>query len=196
MSSYWSRLNYDNAAYAEQVRESTYGLNYQLSSYAGVNCNACFPPYQLASDIAAGVPGGDIDLDSVLTGRTKINSRASVYRNPDPIDGFSPAIPSQASEAYCNPYVETEYSRFTNPAMLYKGIKQDRFVPLHQDPQCNIFWDFSLNTRQQARDNFRTPWQVPIGQKDNLPNIKLGPKKLCVDGVNCPYAPYNVDALR
>ena len=80
--------------------------------------------------------------------------------------------------------------------MLYKGIKQDRFQPLYQDPQCNIFWDFAINSRQQAKDNFRTPWQVPIGQSDDLPNVRLGPKKLCVDGVNCPYAPYNVDALR
>ena len=94
MSSYWSRQNYDNAAYAEQVKESTYALNYRLSPYFATNCNDCFPPYQLAETNTLGVPGNDIDLDSVLTGRTKINSRASVYRNPDPINGFAqPAQP-------------------------------------------------------------------------------------------------------
>jgi hypothetical protein len=42
-----------------------------------------------------------------------------------------------------------------------------------QDPQCQIFENFSINTKLQAKDNHRTIWQVPLNQSDLLPVERL-----------------------
>ena len=61
--------------------------------------------------------------------------------------------------------------------------------PLY-DPQCNIFENFQVNTRLQAKDNHRATWQVPLDQKETLPNKQyVSPRpKICT--LNCQYGPF------
>ena len=103
---------------------------------------------------------------------------------PDPISGYN------TFNLYdCNDLLESEYTRYTYHAYDIKGltVRDLRFeYPLH-DPQCQIFEDFSVNTRLAAKDNHRAVWQIPFNQRDLMPTERLGKVKNCYVALNCKY---------
>jgi hypothetical protein len=54
----------------------------------------------------------------------------------------------------CKKSMETIQSRMELPAMMYKDVGIDRFYDLPKNPQRNIFWDFSIETRNDAKDKY------------------------------------------
>ena len=187
MSAFSSQQRYDVKATIEATKRSTDPGQYMLDTNYANNCATCFAPYGPTSVRGgATVPGYVVDVDSILRGFTKIHSKSNEQQQPDDLSGYELEMPVD-----CNAFVETEYSRYTNPIQAYRGIQPDRFYELNQDPQCNIFWDFSVNTQLQARDNHVTDWQVPMNQRDLLPTQRLGNRRDCSQNLGCSYAPYD-----
>ena len=193
MSAYSSRQKYDQQAIVEATERSTGVGNYYLNPENGFNCNTCFPLYGPLGGTrgAATTPGHVIDVDSILRGYTKIHSKSNEQQIPDSLAGYELFMPAD-----CSPFVETEYSRFTNPVQNYRGLTRDPFYELNQDPQCNIFWNFEQNTQLAARDNHITDWRIPISQRDLLPITKISSRRDCSNNLGCSYAPYEPRELK
>lgn len=189
MAGKFTNLRYDQEAYKEEVSRSTNPMIYRLDPNYAVNCNPCFAPYRPRAghdnDVAI---GQQIDVDSVLRGISKVSSKSNRRQMPDPINNYVVSTPGECSNA-----LESEYTRYSNPSFDVKGlnVRDMRFgYPLH-DPQCQIFENFEVNTRLQAKDDHRAIWQVPLNQKDLLPTERLGKVKNCTVALNCNYAPYS-----
>jgi hypothetical protein len=184
MAGRYTRMSYDQGAYDERIARSTDPMLYMLDPNYAVNCNRCFAPYgPIAGQQASDAIGEQIDVDSILKGVTKINSKSSQQQIPDSLNHYK-----LSHYKNCPDNLEPEYTRFTYPAYDIKGLTTvdlNYDYPLH-DPQCQIFEDFAVNTRLQAKDNHRTIWQVPFDQADLLPTGRLGKVKNCSIGLNCP----------
>jgi hypothetical protein len=171
-SAHSSRMQYDYPAYQEAVKRSTDPFLYRLYPGYGYNCNTCFPPFGPYNTHGVNVTYKNvIDVDSILSGRTVLNSKANEFSQPTPLDYNTVKSPE------CNRFIETEYSRYTHPIQNYRGIWPDRFYPLNQDPQCHIFWNFEVNTKLEAKDNFRATFQIPVENSEGVhPVDRLGLK--------------------
>jgi len=109
--------------------------------------------------------GNQVDIESFLRGMNRVQTKSNKIQNtlPGKIE-ISPV---------CDDNVESAYSRYDKP--LVKTIEMDRIrmgFPL-RDPQCQIFENFEINTRLQAKDNHKAVWQVPIDQSDIFPKNKV-----------------------
>ena len=191
MSGKFTGLGYDEQAYTEKLTRSTDPLMYRLDPTYAVNCNQCHAAYGLNNPTAANTPsqvGDKIDVDSVLRGITKIHSKSNAQQMPHELPKTQTKPLTDCSDA-----LESEYSRFVTPAYDIRGLSTDDLrlsYPMH-DPQCQIFENFAVNTRLQAKDNHRTIWQAPMNQRGLLPTERLGRIKNCTVSMNCTYAPYN-----
>ena len=191
MAGRYTRQRYDRQAYAEEVYRSTEPLNYMLDPNFAINCGSCFAPYGPPGANGSGIavsPGNQIDIESILEGRTRINSRSNKQQAPESLKGYRTQVPPD-----CPNGLESEYSRYSHPAYDIKGLTVPdlRFDYPFFDPQCQIFENFESNTRLQAKDNHRAIWQVPQNQRDLLPTERLGKVKNCKIDMNCNYASYN-----
>jgi hypothetical protein len=173
MSSHFSRMKYDLPAYQEAIERSTNPLKYNLYPGYGYHCNTCFPASGPVGTHGVNIDFTHkhvIDVDSILSGRTVLNSKANEFSYPTPLNYKTQKV------GECDRFIETEYSRYTHPIQNYRGLYPDRFYPLKQDPQCHIFWNFEVNTKLQAKDNHRAIFQVPVEQEDLNPVNRLGLK--------------------
>jgi hypothetical protein len=189
MAGNFTNLMYDNDAYQEKVNRSTGPLKYYTDANYAVNCRKCFPPYgPIGGQVASDAVGEQIDVESILRGYSKIHSKSNQQQIPDSLFGYK-----TRTNPDCDDALETEYTRYTYPAYDIRGLNVPDLnlgYPLH-DPQCQIFENFAVNTRLQAKDNHRAIWQIPMNQRDLLPTERLGKVKNCRVGLNCDYAPYN-----
>ena len=189
MAGKFTHLRYDHDAYVEELARSTNPLNYRLNPNYAVNCNKCFAPYgPRGGQDAADAVGHQIDVDSVLRGISKIHTKSNQQQMPDSLNHFHNYMRNDCPEMR-----ETEYSRYTTPSYDLKGltVRDSRFdYPLY-DPQCQIFENFEINTRLQAKDNHRAIWQVPFDQSDLLPTRRLGKVRQGKNDLNYNYASYD-----
>ena len=188
MAGNFTGLKYDNAAYREEVARSTDPMLYRLDPNYAVNCGKCFAPYgpRNGHEVSDAI-GQQIDVDSVLRGVSKISTKSNVQQIPDPINGYN-----LRNMPDCSLRLAPESSRFLTPAYEIRGLTTADLnfsYPLH-DPQCQIFENFEVNTRLQAKDDHRAIWQVPFNQRDLLPTKRLGYVKDCEADMNCQYAAY------
>ena len=189
MAGKFTNLRYDKQAYAEELERSTNPLNYRLDVNYAINCNKCYAPYGNGNGHnASEVIGNKIDVDSILKGYGKIHSKAISQQEAVPLNNYKLNVSPDCPDA-----LEPEYTRHTHPTFDLKGLgtKDLRLGYPHHDPQCQIFENFAVNTRLQAKDDHKTIWQVPINQKDLLPVERLGRVKNCAVSVNCSYAPFD-----
>lgn len=172
MTGKYTRPNYEEDAYQQRTSRSTDPMLYRLDQNYAVNNNKCFAPYGPRSGQQDSVAlGHQIDIDSILRGVTKTNSKSNQQQIPDSLDPYK-----LTNYPNCSEKMEPEYSRYTHPSFDIKGLTTPDLnfgYPL-QDPQCQIFENFAINTKLQAKDNHRTVWQVPFDQSDLLPTERLG----------------------
>lgn len=188
MAGMQTRMRYDTEAYDEFLQRSVGPMEHELDITYNVNDHRCFAPYRPMGYDGADAYGEQADVESILRGITKINSKSNRQQVPD---SLSPYHTSMTRD--CSPMLETEYTRFTTPSYEIRGMNTTDIrleYPLH-DPQCQIFENFEENTRLAAKDNFRGIWQIPFGQKDLWPTERLGQVKDCSIDLNCAYASVN-----
>lgn len=184
MAGKFSGLIYDPASYSEQLSRSTQPLNYRLDLNQYVNCNNCFHTNGPNPQVQNYTPMPDhIDVDSILKGIDRVNSKANKDQQLYPLKTTNPNL------QVCSSNLESLNSRFSHPAHDIRGLTTSdmRFSYPLKDPQCQIFENFSVNTRLQAKDNHRTPWQEPMNQNCVLPREKREKRAMCNVRLDCSY---------
>ncbi len=156
-----SRLGYDTCAYNDRLDESVGPLGYRLDPNQQENCNQCLSTLgPRSSYMGQGVSTLDgktiaasqklVNLESILSNR---NVKTSKCRrdNVNPID-----VTKFETKHFgeCNDYLDPLSSRLTLPAFNYRELALNRFHNLDRNPQLNIFYDFSINTKLEAKDNY------------------------------------------
>lgn len=192
-----SRLNYDNCYYNDYIAESTAPLLYKLSPYQIHNCEACLsvfgprsksgpPSYGVSNTIGhrPAISQDLVDIESILSNRNVIASKCKDGKVND-IDVTKFHL---RHARICNDFLDPIATHLTNPSANYRGMSINRFFNLPKNPQANIFYPFAVNTRLEAKDNYKE--QIPrLFQHDpTLPKEVKEENKLCnYKGINkCP----------
>jgi hypothetical protein len=183
-----SRLGYDKCAITDSISESVSPLLYKMNPNAISNCNSClsvFGPRSSSGAQSAGVstfdgvgvaPSQDlVDVESILSNRNVIASKCKDGKvNDIDITKF------QLQHArVCNDFLDPLATHLTNPPANYRSMSINRFYDLPKHPQANIFWNFAVNTKLEAIDNYRE--RVPRLMKYDpaLPSELKGKNKPC-----------------
>lgn len=186
MAGKFTHLKYDKDAYDDAAIRNNEQINYNLDPHFANNCNKCFSTYgPIGGHGGAIVSENDkIDVDSILKGITKINTKSNRNQVPDSLRHYRTFMPQDCSNA-----LESNYSRTSHPARELKGLapRDMRLSYPLRDPQCNIFENFSVNTRLHSKDNHRTPWQKPLDQSSFFPPQRTSKPKQCRVTVDCNY---------
>ncbi len=156
-----SRLGYDSCAYSDRLNESVGPLGYRLDPNWQENCNQCLSTLgPRSSYMGQGVSTSVghliatsqklVDVESVLSNR---NLKTTKCKR----DGVNPINVTKFGVKHmrtCNDYLNPLSSRLTYPAANYRDMAVNRFYNLDRNPQVNIFYDWSVNTKLEAKDNF------------------------------------------
>jgi len=161
----FSRGKYDDCYYPDYIQEATDPVSYRVNPNYIHNCNRCLDAggsSPRSTTIGFGVstvnnvsiaPFNDlIDVDSVCK---NLNVKTSRCRRGK-INPVNLAQHKFYDYNVCGK--GQEHSRLSYPASNYRDMSTNRFYDLPQDPQANLFWDNSHNTRLEAKDN----WKVKI----------------------------------
>lgn len=179
----FSRQSYDISAYSDEVKQSTNVLDYNLDPTQQWNCGKCLSVNGPRNKIGnySFVPKKLVDVDSILSNRTQINTKSISKKTDDYMTVDKMVKDGKYYNRYfgdeCSSFLNPEDSRFTHPKNNYKGLMFNIFYKLNKDPQCNVFWDSSLNTRLYARDTYLPEYPRSFDGQDLLPK-PLGPKKM------------------
>ncbi|ARF10587.1 hypothetical protein Hokovirus_2_114 [Hokovirus HKV1] len=169
-----TKLIYDEDYYNDKIRQSTAVGNYNLDTNYVNNCQRCLStlgPRTKQGPLSAGVSdvkpysvpnfGNNVDIESILTNRNMPASKSSNGKlNPINVTNFRTYnLPT------CGHFLDPVSTHLTNPPLNYKGISTNRFYDLNRNPQANIFWDFSVNTQLEIKDNFYEKMPVPLDEQ-------------------------------
>lgn len=191
-----SKLQYDECYYEDRVKESTSPMKYRLNENYSHNCNSCLSTMGPRSgymgvgvSTTVGHPQATAqyvtDTESILKNLNVKSSRCKTGKvNDIDITKFK-----LKHAPVCNKYLDPIASRLSYPAATYRDMAVNRFYDLPLDPQANIFWDFSTNSRLEAKDNFME--SLPKPMKDNSLPVeakgKIKPCKVSCDAT-CPVS--------
>lgn len=182
---YSSRLGYDNNYYPERVIESCSPMKYRTNTNQIRNDNRCLSVLgPRSSYMGTGVSTlGNLgpaeaqelaDLESIFTNRNvKLSKSKLGHVNP-----VNPLNSKMVNASMCGNVINSEYTHLSYPPANYRDMSINRFYDLLHDPQENLFWDFSVNTKLEAKDNYMP--NVPSFWPDLAgPKPKQNPQKLC-----------------
>ena len=169
-----TRKKYDECSTNLFYKQSTDPLLYRISPDFVDNCQKCYSnngPRGQNMNVSV-LNKNLIDVDSLLTNRTKVAS--------DCKDGQVTSINFDECNKYnlplCDRFLDQHDTRLTHPLVNYRGLTSNwSFEPRvnNRDAQCNVFWDFSENTRLTTKDNYRPEISIPFNQYNALPIEKF-----------------------
>jgi hypothetical protein len=180
-----SRLGYDKCAYDDKLKESVAPLNYRLNHEQYYNCDQCLSTLGPRSSYngngvstSVGHPVATqqalVDVESILTNR---NIETSKCRK-DQVNKVDVTKFQLQHMRICNDFLNPSASKLSYPAANYRDMAINRFYDLKHNAQANIFWDFSINTTLEAKDNFAS--DLPRPSHDNtLPKEIKGANNQC-----------------
>jgi hypothetical protein len=158
-----SRMMYDKCAYDDYLSESVGSLVYRVNPNQINSCNSClsvFGPRPTNGPGSYGVSTTTghvtapsqklVDVESILSNRNVIASRCKDGKVND-IDVTKFKLQHART---CNDFLDPISTHLTNPPQNYRGMTINRFFNLPKNPQANIFWDFGVNTKLEAKDNY------------------------------------------
>jgi len=156
-----SRLGYDTCAYSDRLQESVGPLGYRLEPSWQENCQPCLStlgPRSSHMGMGVSTPMGAtiamsqklVDVESVLSNRNLKTTKCK----KDQVNPINVTKYGVKHLRVCNDYLNPLSSRLTYPAANYRDMAVNRFYNLDRNPQLNVFYDFSVNTKLEARDNF------------------------------------------
>lgn len=189
-----SRLAYDSCYINDSIKESVAPLNYYLSPDQIYNCDNClsvFGPRGATSGISSPVKSNYpatsqtlVDVESILSNRNVLASRCKDGQvNDVNVNDFT-----LRHHRICSDFIDPIASHLTNPPQNYRGMSINRFYDLPKNPQANIFWDFSVNTQLEAKDNYEPVIPKLIDNSAALPKEKPVKYLKCVCPENCSIA--------
>lgn len=185
-----SRLGYDEPAYTDRIKESVSPMIYNLEPIKYTHEKSCVSTLGPrsgyngvgVSTVCEGrtLPIPDLtDLESILTNRNIPLSKAGMG-NTNMLDVNSVKL-NHINE--CDTYLNTEPTMLTYPPRTFRGMSINRFIDLPRNPQAVIFWDNSVNTTLEAKDNYKTKIPTVKNYDPALPKEIVGSH----DSKNCMY---------
>ncbi len=166
---HFSRTRYDGCAYPGDLTTSTGTYSYVMNPDRIHNCGGCLTTFGPRSGLnGAGVSNvtGDviaaaqqnIDIDTIMSNRNVPLSKCKKGKvNPVNLNDIK-----IQNLPICNDYLDSQHTKMSDPAMFYRGAPLNRFYDLNKDPQANIFYDFAVNTRLEAKDNHFPELPIPF----------------------------------
>lgn len=190
-----SRLQYDPSFIRDDIEQSTAPIQSVLDPNRVKNCSQCFnlngsrPGHNGWGDnLPLASPGLTpaqqlTDIDSIMK---NLNVKASRDKRGmvNNIDVFKfKTYDTKLCDRGLDPLASIE----TYPKQLYREMSINRFYDLNINPQVNIFWDFSVNSQLEAKDNYDNPYPYNVENDDALPNAIPGKSQPCktVCNSNC-----------
>ena len=177
-----TRLPYDADTYPDALIESVNPGNYRLNENHIHNCGGCLslegPVGYGASSTACHVIAESqklVDQESLLSNRN-VKASKSKKGKVNHIDFKDHKF---INKSICPGKLAASHSRITHPRVNYRGAPINRFYNLIHDPQENIFFDWSINSTLEAKDNYDIDVPVPL-KPDNYPSPLLGDGNKCV----------------
>ena len=178
-----TRLPYDENTYPDRLIESVNPGNYRLNENNIHNCDGCLSVGGPIGRNGASTLVGNViaqsqqlvDNESLLSNR---NIRASKAKSGK-VNHINIADHKVVHEKTCSDKLNAQHSRITHPRANYRGAAINRFHNLINDPQENIFYDFSINSTLEAKDNYYINVPVPL-KPDNYPSPLAGDSEKCV----------------
>jgi hypothetical protein len=177
----FNRLSYDDCAYHDHNKQSTDPFNYRVSIDQVHNENRCFSMHgPRNSSFGCSTIGSNnnnvvqdrVALESILTNR---NVKTNKCRTSDMVNPINPVTMMQPTFApICDNKLKPSYTRLSHSSKNYKSMSVNRFYDVINNPQDVIYWDRSINTTLQARDNFIPNMPKPWSQTNALPNSEEG----------------------
>lgn len=179
-----SRLGYDECYYKDKLSQSVAPLSYRLDTNWRDNCNQCLSTFGPRPSLKSGVSRTSaqtfVDVESILTNR---NIRKTKCKN-DGSNHIDVTKYGLEHNAICTDYLNPFSSRLSYPAANYRDVAINRFYDLDRNPQANIFYDFAVNTKLEARDNF--VFDIPRQWENQMePTPVSNSKPRCVVTKHC-----------
>lgn len=192
-----SKLIYDQQAYQDRLSESVSPTAYKLNPNQIYNCKSCLSVFGPRTNTGAhsfGVSAATlqnpaiaqqlVDVESILSNRNVLQSKVkSGHLNPIDVSKFKLQHPTT-----CNKFLDPISTHLTNPPTTYRGMSINRFYNLPKPAQANIFYDFAINTKLEAIDNYRERIPRIIKYDPTLPTELRDPKNNPFGYTSCPRA--------
>jgi hypothetical protein len=194
-----SKLQYDDCYYSSKLKQSTEPVKYRINPNYSDNCRRClstlgprsgYMGFGVSTTKNVGVaPAQDLtDVDSILSNRNVKQSSCITGH----VNFVNPTKWQEHNAEICNNFLNPERSRLSYPPKTYRSMNINRFYNLPTDPQKPIFYNFAIDTRLEAKDNFNP--EIPILWKEGVVptniNNKTGPNNkcggLCCTNPKCP----------
>ena len=183
-----SKLNNDNCAINDLIAESTAPLAYRLNDIQQYNCNACLSTLgpRTSSGIQSygvssvandkrNVAQNLVDLESVLTNRNVPASKCKdSHVNKQDLSQYR-----LNNAQICGNFLNPIATHLTNPAINYKEVAINRFYDLPKNPQANVYYPSAINTKLEAKDNYRPRLPCIVKNDPSLPK-ECRSKKQCI----------------
>lgn len=184
-----SRLGYDKCYYNQRLSESVSPLLYKMDPNSTNNCNSClsvFGPRPSSGPNSAGVstfvssntiaPAQKlVDVDSILSNRNVIASKCREGQ----VNDINVTQYKLQHARVCNDFLNPLSTSHSHPRPNYRGMSINRFINLPKDPQVPIFYDFAVNTKLEAKDNYRERIPRLIAWDPTLPREIPGRNRPC-----------------
>jgi len=177
---YSGRLPYDSGVYPEHLDESVEPGRYRLRPHRIYNQNCCLStlgPRASYMGYGNSTPSKRnviapalfaVDVESELSNRNLKNSR---LRNQE-VNFIDPKKFKFVDAEHCNHFLDPVATRQTDAPWMYRELAVNRFVNPNKDPQENIYYDDSHNTRLEAKDNLQIKYDSPIEYDQSLPPLQ------------------------
>ena len=180
---YSSNIRYDPEYIQDDINQSTAPILSILDPNRVKNCNQCLSlngpraghngwgnsiPIQNPSI----TPAQDlVDIDSIMSNRNvKYDKSKKGFVNPIDVFQFN-----TFNSNVCNKDLDPLSSTLTYPKQLYREMSINRFYDLNINPQVNIYYDWGVNTKLEAKDNYDSPYPFSINDLNNPGDLSLPP---------------------
>lgn len=178
----FTRLKYDNCACQEATARSVGPMHYRLFGGHVEHCNVCHSftgPRNSKEDVSTTRENCELGHGSMIAVESELQNRVNPSSQCNKVgknNGHKDHDANIKHKDNCGVFLDEQDTRFTHPLDHYRGMSIDRFEHLPIDPQCNIFWDNSINSRLVAKDTYRmirpelltnTPFPVELPSNEN-----------------------------
>lgn len=187
----FTRLMYDNCACKEATERSVGPMHYRLFGGQVENCDVCHSysgHRNSREDVSTTRDNCELGHGSMVQVESELQNRVnprSVCNKAAANKGYVKHTPELKHKDKCGDFLDEEDTRFTHPIDNYRGISVDRFQYLPIDPQCNIFWNNSINSRLVAKDTYKMvrpelltdiPFPIELPSNDKVCSYKCDSK--------------------
>ena len=173
---YFSNQRYDKNTTINDIKQSVNPYTYVSDINSRNNSNQKTflyggrPSFQSGvSNMVGNAPATsqqNVDIDSIMSNRNVPLSRSREAK----VNHVNLSSIKLKDLQVGTDYIDYRHTRMTDPAMFVRGCPINRFYTLNKNPQENIYYDWGVNTKLDAKDNFNAelPNLSMIG-KDTVP---------------------------